>query len=86
VGSAASADLAGASAPGAEALHLPSLGGGHVVGAAAHLPHQPLLLDLAAELAQRLLELLRVLDDDLQTEITSLSLDFALPGADAKDT
>jgi len=33
------------------------------VRTASHLTHETLLLDLAAELAQRLLELLRVLDD-----------------------
>ena len=40
------------------------------MGAAAHLPHEALLLYLAPELAQRLLELLRVLDDDLQPLFT----------------
>jgi hypothetical protein len=41
------------------------------VRTAPHLPHQALLLNFAAELAQRLLELLLVLDDDLQPWITS---------------
>jgi len=40
------------------------------VRAPAHLPHETLLLHLASELAQSLLELLRVLDDYLQTLIT----------------
>jgi hypothetical protein len=41
------------------------------VGATTHLPHQALFLDLAAKLAKRLLEVLRVLDDYLQKPITS---------------
>ncbi len=40
---------------------------------APHLANQPLLLDLTAELAQCLLELLGVPDDYLQAEITSLN-------------
>jgi hypothetical protein len=40
---------------------------------AAHLAHEPLLLHLAPELAQRLLEFLRILYDDLQTVITPFS-------------
>ena len=58
------AGLAGAAAPGAEALDLPSLGRRHVVRAPAHLAHQALLLHLAAELPKGLLELLGVLDYD----------------------
>ena len=38
--------------------------------ATAHLADQTLLLHLAAELAQSLLELLRILDDYLQVSIT----------------
>jgi hypothetical protein len=34
------------------------------MGSPAHLAHEPLLLDLAAELPKRLLELLGILDDD----------------------
>jgi hypothetical protein len=34
------------------------------VGSPAHLAHEPLLLDLAAELPKRLLELLGILDYD----------------------
>ncbi len=37
---------------------------------AAHLPYEPLLLHFAPELSQRLLELLRILYDDLQAVIT----------------
>jgi hypothetical protein len=36
----------------------------------AHLADQALLLHLASELAQSLLELLRILDDHLQASIT----------------
>ncbi len=57
-------DLAGAAAAGAEALDLASLGRRHVVRAAAHLTHEPLLLYLAPELPKSLFELLRVLDYD----------------------
>ena len=55
--------LAGAAAAGAEAFDLPSLGWRDVVRTASHLAHESLFLHLAAELAQRLLELLGVLDD-----------------------
>jgi len=55
--------LAGAAAAGAQALDLASLGRRHVVRTASHLTHKTLLLDLAAELAQGLLELLGILDD-----------------------
>jgi hypothetical protein len=55
--------LAGSAAAGAEALDLPSLGGRHVVRSPAHLTHEPLLLHLAPELAESLLELLGILDD-----------------------
>ena len=55
--------LAGAAAAGAEALDLASLGGWHVVRSPAHLTHEPLLLHFAPELAERLLELLGILDD-----------------------
>jgi len=55
--------LAGAAAAGAEALDLASFGGRHVVRSPAHLTHEPLLLHLAPELAERLLELLGILDD-----------------------
>ena len=53
--------LPGAAAAGAKALDLPRLGGRHVVRSPAHLAHEPLLLHLAPELAQRLLELLGIL-------------------------
>jgi len=43
------------------------------VGATAHLADEALFLDLATKLTQRLLEILRVLDDYLQRPITSLS-------------
>ena len=56
--------LAGAAAAGAEALDLASLGRRHVVRSPAHLPHEPLLLHLAPELAECLLELLGILDYD----------------------
>jgi hypothetical protein len=55
--------LAGSASPGAEALDLPGLGRRHVVRTASHLAHEPLFLHFAAELAERLLELLRILDD-----------------------
>ena len=55
--------LAGASPAGAKALDLARLRGRDVVRTASHLAHEALLLDLAAELAQRLLELLGILDD-----------------------
>jgi len=56
--------LAGSAPPGAEALDLASFSGRHVVGSPAHLAHEPLLLDLAAELPKRLFELLGILDYD----------------------
>jgi hypothetical protein len=46
---------------------------------AAHLAHEALLLHLAAELAQRLLELLRIFYDDLQRVITPLSKSLSRP-------
>src|SRR5438445_11720214 len=55
--------LPGSSTPGAQALYLARLGRRDVVRTASHLAHESLLLHLAAELAQRLFELLRVLDD-----------------------
>jgi len=55
--------LPGAAAAGAEALDLPGLGRRHVVRTASHLAHKTLLLHLAAELTQGLLELLGILDD-----------------------
>ena len=55
--------LAGAAAAGAEALDLASFGGRDVMRSPAHLTHEPLLLHLAPELAERLLELLGILDD-----------------------
>ena len=55
--------LSRAAAPGSKALDLARLGRRDVVRTASHLAHKTLLLDLAPELAQRLLELLRVLDD-----------------------
>src|SRR5205814_5434357 len=58
------AGLAGAAAPGAEALDLPSLGRRHVVRTPAHLAHEPLLLHLAPKFPQSLLELLGILDYD----------------------
>jgi hypothetical protein len=36
------------------------------VGSSTHLADQPLLLNLSPKLPQRLLELLRILDDNLQ--------------------
>ena len=56
-------NLASAATPGPEALDLASLGRRDVVRTASHLAYETLLLDLAPELAQRLLELLGVLDD-----------------------
>ena len=55
--------------------------------AAAHLTHQALLLHLASELAQSLLELLRILDDYLQVSITPFLVVVAAPGKpkDAND-
>ena len=48
---------------GSEALDLPCLRGRYVVRAPSHLAHESLFLHLAAELAQRLLELFGILDD-----------------------
>ncbi len=59
----AAGQLPGAAAPGAEALDLPGLGRRDVVRSPSHLAHESLFLHLAAELAQRLLELLGILDD-----------------------
>ena len=55
--------LTGAAPPGAKALDLARLRRRNVVRAPSHLAHESLFLHLAAELAQRLLELLRILDD-----------------------
>ena len=76
----ASAALARPAAAGAEALDLASLSRRDEVRTAAHLSHETLLLHLAAELAQGLLELLRVLDNYLQTLITPFCLLLAGPG------
>jgi len=43
------------------------------VRATTHFAHQALLLHFASELAQCLLELLRILDDYLQVSITPFS-------------
>ena len=43
------------------------------MGAATHLAHEALLLHLAPEFPKRLLELLAILDDDLQTQFDILS-------------
>src|SRR5713101_1166286 len=56
--------LSGSAPPGAEALDLASFRGRNVVRTPAHLAHEPLLLHLAAELPESLLELLRILDYD----------------------
>jgi hypothetical protein len=55
--------LAGPPPPSSQALDLPGLRRRDVVRAPSHLAHESLFLHLAAELAQRLLELLRILDD-----------------------
>ena len=55
--------LPGAPPARAKALDLARLGRGNVVRAPSHLAHESLFLHLAAELAQSLLELLRILDD-----------------------
>jgi hypothetical protein len=55
--------LPGAAAAGSEALDLAGFRRGDVVRTPSHLAHEPLLLHLAPELAQRLLELLGILDD-----------------------
>src|SRR5205823_8616115 len=52
-----------AAAAGAKALDLAGLRRRDVVRTASHLAHESLFLHLAAELAQRLLELLWILDD-----------------------
>ena len=57
-------ELPRATAPRAEALDLASFRRRDVVRSATHFAHEPLLLHLATELPQRLLELLGVLDDD----------------------
>ena len=56
--------LSGSAPPGAEALNLASFRGRDVVRTPAHLAHEPLLLHLATELPESLLELLRILDYD----------------------
>ena len=55
--------LPGAAAAGAEAFYLASFRRWDVVRTASHLAHEPLLLHLAAELPESLLELLGILDD-----------------------
>src|SRR5439155_604924 len=55
--------LPGSSTPGPQSLDLARLGRRDVVRTASHLANESLLLHLAAELAQRLFELLRGLDD-----------------------
>jgi hypothetical protein len=55
--------LAGSAAPGAEAFDLAGLRRRDVVRAPSHLAHESLFLHFAAELAERLFELLGVLDD-----------------------
>ena len=55
------------------------------MGATTHLAHQALLLHLATELAQSLLELLRVFDDYLQASITPF-LQKSAPGAGHEGT
>ena len=55
--------LACAAPARAKTLDLPRLGRGNVVRAPSHLAHESLFLHLAAELAQRLLELFGILDD-----------------------
>src|SRR5205807_6371914 len=56
--------LSGAPTSRAKALDLAGLGRRDVVRAPSHLAHESLFLHLAAELAQRLLELFGVLDDN----------------------
>src|SRR5438477_1776982 len=56
--------LAGAAAARAEALDLASFRGRDVVRTPAHLAHEPLLLHLAPELPEGLLELFGILDYD----------------------
>jgi hypothetical protein len=55
--------LAGPAPAGAKALDLSCLGRRDIVRTPSHLAHESLFLHLAAELAQRLLELLGILDD-----------------------
>ena len=55
--------LAGSPSTRSEAFDLAGLRRRYVVRAPSHLAHESLFLHLAAELAQRLLELLGVLDD-----------------------
>jgi hypothetical protein len=43
------------------------------VGPTPHLAHEPLLLHLAPEFPERLLELLAIFDGDLQTQFDILS-------------
>src|SRR2546428_13973442 len=62
-GGARKKSLAGSSSTRAKALDLPCLRRRNVVRTPSHLAHEPLLLHLAPELAQRLLELLGILDD-----------------------
>jgi hypothetical protein len=57
-------DLSSSAAPGAEAFYLASFRRWDVVRTASHLAHEPLLLHLAAELPESLLELLGILDYD----------------------
>src|ERR1700680_4646295 len=56
--------LASAAASRAEALDLASFRRRHVVRSATHLAHEPLLLHLAAEVSERLLELRGILYND----------------------
>jgi hypothetical protein len=56
--------LSGAAASRAEALDLASFRRRHVVRSATHLAHEPLLLHLAAEVPESLLELGGILYDD----------------------
>jgi hypothetical protein len=72
--------LAASAAAGPEALDLASLRRRNVVSPAAHLAHQTLLLHLAPELSQCLLEFLRILYDDLQRVITPLSKSLSRSG------
>ena len=69
--------LAGAAPAGAKALDLASLGGRHVVRTPPHLAHEPLLLHLAAELPEGLLELLRILDYDSHDRVRIPNRGFA---------
>ena len=60
--------LLAAAAARPDGLDLAGFGRGHVVRPPTDLADQALFLDLAPELAQRGLELLGVLDNDLQGE------------------